>query len=184
MNYMVRRTRSAILFGRCTIVLTTQIRIDSNGIKGLRCENQKHFPTPLTQRPLWRGVPPTNMSGWRLHAPSRHPCKHDKKQCIALRQFPFRATVCYTCRRRCRRCCPSAAHPPKRPRGGKSLYAVASCASSTRTMCTGVTIVGLLSSTVLRVDADNKRPVYPVGTITLGPFYSLELSTTTLQAQD
>ena len=28
MNYMVRRTRSAI-FGRCTIFLTTQIRLDS-----------------------------------------------------------------------------------------------------------------------------------------------------------
>ena len=29
MNYMVRRTRS-VIFGRCTIFLTTQIRLDSN----------------------------------------------------------------------------------------------------------------------------------------------------------
>ena len=33
MNYMVRRTRSAI-FGRCTIFLTTQIRLDSEWVPG------------------------------------------------------------------------------------------------------------------------------------------------------
>ena len=50
-----------------------------NGIKKeLGGENQKHFPSLSTCRPLWKDGPPTHVGVAFTHAPSRHPCKHDK----------------------------------------------------------------------------------------------------------